>query len=209
MPFSKARCCAESICAGYFPIVGAPSSAALLEHCDTLISLLHNMPGRWQPAQQMAAVNSLGLSGTNASLSPDVHMLDDTCLSGGASHVVCLPMQLICMAKKRGTKVINVVRREDVKQELKDLGCASLMSGLHAFRDGMPRCLPHQEQGLVPKGVANMTIFAVGCSKLRVSRAASLTSPPRGICYVCCLGLAAAPSCVRMASDCTVQAQGG
>ncbi len=36
-------------------------------------------------------------------------------------------MQLICMAKKRGTKVISVVRREEVVQELKDLGYASLI----------------------------------------------------------------------------------
>ena len=85
-----------------------------------LASMLRHMPSR-QP-QCMAAANSLGASGINASLSPGHHMLGATCLSDGASHVVCLHMQLICMAKKRGTKVINVVRRADVVQELKDLG---------------------------------------------------------------------------------------
>ena len=64
-----------------------------------------------------------------------------TYLSDKASYGVNLHMQLICMAKKRGTKVINVVRREDVVQELKDLGYASHISGLHAFLEGQPCCV--------------------------------------------------------------------
>eukprot|EP00891_Asterochloris_glomerata_P007394 jgi/Astpho2/7394/Aster-x0316 len=44
----------------------------------------------------------------------------DWLLQNAANSV--LGKELICMAKKRGTKVINVVRRADVVQELKDLG---------------------------------------------------------------------------------------
>ena len=61
-------------------------------------------------------------------------------------------MQLICMAKKRGTKVISVVRREDVVQELKDLGYASLISGLHAFLDGQSCCVASARAGSHAQG---------------------------------------------------------
>ena len=69
--------------------------------------------------------------------------------------LVCLHMQLICMAKKRGTKVINVVRRDDVVQELKDLGYASLISGLHAFLHVMPCCLTSAKLGTCAQGSAS------------------------------------------------------
>ena len=51
-------------------------------------------------------------------------------LHNGASSV--LGRELICMAKRRGTKLINVVRRREAVNELKDLGCASC-----------PRCCLH------------------------------------------------------------------
>ena len=124
----KARCCAASVSAQLILPVCAPSSAALLERSDVLISMLHHMPGRQQPAQHMAAVNSFANTGISTSTSQDGHLLSATCLSDGASHVVCVHMQLICMAKKRGTKVINVVRRQDIVQELKDLGYANTES---------------------------------------------------------------------------------
>ncbi len=39
-----------------------------------------------------------------------------------------LGKELICMAQKRGTKTINLVRRHEVVDELKQLGCISLIS---------------------------------------------------------------------------------
>lgn len=45
-------------------------------------------------------------------------------LHNGASSV--LGRELVCMAQRRGTKLINVVRRREAVNELKDLGCASL-----------------------------------------------------------------------------------
>ena len=104
-------------------------------------------------------------------MSPDGHMLGAMCLSDGvghvvclrmqliciASHVVCLHMQLICMAKKQGTKVINVVRRQDVVQELKDVGYASLMSRLPAFLFGTLGCLASSRAGPCAERSVNMT----------------------------------------------------
>ena len=88
-----------------------------------------------------------------------------------AGYVVCLLMQLICMAKKRGTKVINVVRRADVVQELKDLGYATLMSRLPASLDGIPGCFASITAGPCAERSVNIT-FASGCPKLRLSRSA-------------------------------------
>lgn len=39
-----------------------------------------------------------------------------------------LGKELICMAQQRGTKTINLVRRHEVVDELKQLGCSSLTS---------------------------------------------------------------------------------
>ena len=45
-------------------------------------------------------------------------------LHNGASSV--LGRELVAMAKRRGTQLINVVRRREAVNELKALGCASL-----------------------------------------------------------------------------------
>ena len=45
-------------------------------------------------------------------------------LHNGASSV--LGRELVAMAKRRGTQLINVVRRREAVSELKALGCASL-----------------------------------------------------------------------------------
>ena len=45
-------------------------------------------------------------------------------LHNGASSV--LGRELVAMAQRRGTQLINVVRRREAVRELKDLGCASL-----------------------------------------------------------------------------------
>jgi len=50
---------------------------------------------------------------------------DEWLLHNGASSV--LGRELIAMAKRRGTKLINVVRRREVVAELAQLGCARLV----------------------------------------------------------------------------------
>ena len=41
--------------------------------------------------------------------------------------LVCLRVQLIQYCKHKGIKTINVVRRQEQVQELKDLGCELMM----------------------------------------------------------------------------------
>ena len=101
----------------------------------TLTSRLHHMPGRHDQRSVCLQYSAWWCQGAvkycHWAVTYGWHMPSDK-----ASYGVSLHMQLICMAKKRGTKVINVVRREDVVQELNDLGYASHVSGLRAFWDG-------------------------------------------------------------------------
>ena len=123
--------------------------------------------------------------------------------------MVCLHMQLICLAKKRGTKVINVVRRGDVVQELKDLGCASLISGLHGFLHGKPCCVVSARAAPCAQGSAKV-MCCTRLPKLHVSgvsvlRCICTAGWPAKVAWVscaqghaeaslvCCLGLAALP----------------
>ena len=59
---------------------------------------------------------------------------DEWLLHNGASSV--LGRELICMAKRRGTKLINVVRRREAVAELKGLGCAPFSRCTRVLRAG-------------------------------------------------------------------------